>query len=234
MNTDSTFEKELASLIAKVSTVATGTGVDTCKSMQVAVDPILDWIGYIGQSRLTGTADHFIAGLHSLMLESVCAASVGLYRSCLLSQRGQIDVALSWLFFKDHPVEWQRVLRENEGYRLKKDVFAYLVDYHPNFRSRFGILLEAKARTEAEPYRVLSAHLHSIGLNTVPAVKKFSDIVWEEVASTDCVVIQAGVAEYIEDIFLSVFGSEWASLPSPIIERVSSRLDAEKSAKIFG
>lgn len=226
------FASQTQGLVEAISQRALSTGAHVAHEMTVAADPLLEWLGYLRISELTGNCDECLDGVRSLILEGVCGASAGLYRSCLLSLRGQIDLALTWLFFKDHRIEWERVVRENEGYRLKKDVLEYLKSYYPKFDRRFDILKAKRKRNFEDPYRVLSAHVHSVGSSTIPSLTDFSDIVSSEEVCLDCVKIQIDVSEYISDILFSCFASKWASLPPSIMSMMKQRVGEDKIANL--
>lgn len=167
------------------------------------------------------------------MLEAAASASAGLHRSSMFSMRAQIDVALSWLYFKDHPVEWEKVERENEGYKLKKDALDYLGTYFPSFNKKLSTLAKHAKRPMLDPYKVLSAHIHSTGVETVPKLNKFADVVSDETVAADLVKLQISVDEFISDVLFSVFGSGWASLPTEILGIVKGRVPAEQQPSLF-
>lgn len=222
-----------AEFLAKISARISSGGEETANKMIAAADPLLEWIGHLHTYEKTGFCDHFLDGIRSLILEAVCGASVGLYRSCILSMRGEIDLVMSWLYFKDHPMEWDRVLRENEGYMLKSDVIDYLRDYYPRFKSRYALLENSRTRTSADPYRPLSAHVHSIGSETIPSLKGLADMIGDSNLADQCVVIQSEVSEYISDVLMSAYAIKWASLPPPLVEQVKSRLSGEKYSELL-
>jgi hypothetical protein len=219
-------------LLTKIEDHIEKVGEATATSMQSAVELLLEWLGHLHAHERTGTGDEFLDGVRSLTLEAVGGASVGLYRSCILSMRGQIDALFSWLYFKDHRVELERVLRENEGYRLKRESFEYLADYYPRFSIRFDILKAARTRTSADPYKALSAHVHSMGYDTIPKLNSLADMIADHGTAAECVDVQKDVVEYLNDILLACFAGKWASLPDPIMAAAKARLTPEKIALI--
>lgn len=227
------FTEETAGLVLAISNRASTKGPEAASKMAAAADPLLEWVGHLHHSELTGVCDQGIDGVRSLILEAVCGASAGLYRSCILSLRGQIDLVLTWLYFKDHPKEWERVMRENEGYKLKKDVLEYLRYYYPVFEPVFGALKAKRFRAFEDPYRVLSAHVHSIGENTVPDLTSFADVVGSDDACEDCVRLQSDVTEYLGDVLISCFAPKWASLPPSLLDVAKGRLGSEKFASLI-
>jgi len=226
------YAHQSSELLAKIEGHIAKGGQKTASGMQAAVEPLLEWLGHLHAHERTGTGDEFLDGVRSLTLEAVGGASVGLYRSCILSMRGQIDALFSWLYFKDHRVELDRVFRENEGYRSKRESFEYLSDYYPRFSSRFDILKAARTRTSPDPYRALSAHVHSIGFDTIPQLSSLADMVGDDATAGQCVDVQKEVVEFMTDVLLSCFAAKWASLPDAIMDAAKARLSSEKLATL--
>lgn len=232
--TDTNYHQEAADLTARIQSMLADHGAAIAERMHAGAALTLEWTGYLATSKATGHCDHFLDGLRSLILEAVASAAAGLHRSAMFSMRAQIDVALSWLYFKDHPVEWEKVERENEGYKLKKDALEYLTSYFPSFNKRAAVLAKFSLREIKDPYRVLSAHIHSTGVETVPKLAKFSDVVSDKGVADDLVKLQSSVDELISDTFLAVFGAGWASLPNEIVGPAKSRLPADQHQVVFG
>ena len=233
MTLEINYSLQIRDLVRELSARLAITGESVAQEMHLASDELLEWIGYLHQSELTGQCDSLIDGLRSLILEAACGAAAGLYRSAIMSMRGQIDIALTWLYFKDHRIEWERVVRENKGYLLKSDVIDYLSDNYENFQKKFTILKNHKTRNIDDPYKILSAHIHSIGLFTVPDIGGFADIVGKEESCKECILLQREVTEFISDIMLSSYGAKWASLPTPIVENAKRRLPNEKYVSVL-
>src|SRR3989442_13118197 len=91
--------------------------------------------------------------------EAIACLALGLLRPWLASLRSQIDMLLAWLYFKDHPVEWQRVQDTGEGFKLKSDILKYLSETVEKYKTRFGLLRDCTTRTVEDPFRLLSAHM---------------------------------------------------------------------------
>ena len=192
-----------------------------------------EWIGYLHHNKLTGGCDHFLDGIRSLLMEGLICVASGVKRSSILSMRGQIDLSLSWLYYKDHSVEWDKVERENEGYKLKSEVFKYLEFYIPHFSKRMNGLTSNCARETVEPYKVLSSHIHSMGLNVIPSISSYADIL-DGSSRQQLYQLQADVCEYISDLFMSYFASDWAALPNGIVHYYKTRLGQQDFAKVIG
>jgi hypothetical protein len=199
-----------------------------------ASDNLFKWLNYLVESELTAQCDEFIDGLRASIVETVSCGAAGLLRPAIFAIRAQVDIVFSWLYFKDHPVEWARVERTGDGFVLKRECLDYLRQNVPSFEARFTKLLETKTRKEGDPYRLLSAHVHAQGLSVLPKHNKLRAIVGPLKSANELAPLQAEVTEYISDILLSCFGRKWASLPDAISEAARMRLGKEKVATVFG
>jgi hypothetical protein len=223
------FDALSQALVSRVN----GTGVDDAALMEEAAMPLLSWINHLYETELTGHCDEMIDGVRSLVLESVCGVTAGLLRMSILSLRGQVDLVFTWLYFKDHHIEWEKVIQKNEGFKLKKDVFDYLVEFYPSFKERFDILKSAKKRSHADPYKILSAHIHSTGMSAVPTLTSLADFVSDDNLAKDCIAMQEEVSEYLSDILVACFGSKWVAFPIAVSQDVKDRVAAGKLSAIF-
>lgn len=227
------FDLQLSSLISSVAHFGGTHGSDLAERLSVAASPLLEWLGYLTNSEMTGVCDELIDGLRSSIVESAGYLALGLVRPTLFAMRNQIDVSLSWLFFKDHRVEWDRLRTAGEGFFLKGGVIAYLEENYPRFRQKHGSLTSARTRKEIDPYKILSAHVHTQSPHTLQNYGDLSTLVCQTKQAEECIQLQDEVSEYIGDIFLSVFGTKWASLPNSIVLAGQTRLGTEKSALVF-
>lgn len=195
--------------------------------------PLLSWLSYIHTSELTGCGDEFIDGFRASIVETVFCVSSGLARLALFSMRSQIDICCSWLYFKDHPFEYAKVHKTSDGFMLKSAVFSYLEDYYPHFKSRFSKLENSSCRVEKDPYRLLSAHVHSQSQKTLPTATSFSSIVATPQTSVELITVQAGVTEFISDILFACFGPKWAGLPDDLVIPLKDRLSQADLSVVF-
>ena len=67
---------------------------------------LVHWLDYLSAFHRTGVADSLLEAARSSVREVAGLLSLGLARPALFSLRGQIDLLLAWLYFKDHGVEW--------------------------------------------------------------------------------------------------------------------------------
>ena len=57
-------------------------------------------------------------------------------------------MALGWLYFKDHKVEWDHLRDTGQGFQTKAQVLKYVEDHWPKFKTRFKLLEQQKTRGE--------------------------------------------------------------------------------------
>jgi hypothetical protein len=206
-------------------------GSGLCEAIEAAAKPILEWLTYLRTSQLTGTADVLLEGVQAAIIETAGCLSLGLVRSALFSIRAQIDMMFGWFFFKDHRVEWDHVQATGKGFKLKQDLIEYISNYIPKYKTRFGLLLQSKLRSEGEPYKLLSAHIHSQSAVCVPSIFSMDGITQPHHICAECVEIQKEVAEYLNDNLFSCYADRWVSLPQLIVDGTMRRLtEAQKEA----
>lgn len=228
------FKVQNKKLLKAIEKHVSDEGEVICSDSYESVVPFLRWLDYLNGSELTGQCDEFLESIRASIIESIACVSLGLVRPAIFSMRVQVDLVFSWLYFKDHPVEWQRVEGDGEGFMLKGAVLKYLELNVPAFSKRFSSLLAAKIRREGDPYRLLSAHVHSQIPSVMPKLDSLASVVRPIKTCKECVLLQAEVVEYVGDVLLAVFADKWASLPDSIVVEAQLRLGVEKSAKVFG
>lgn len=191
------------------------------------------WLEYLSMFHRTGVADSLIEAASSSIREVAGLLSLGLARPALFSLRGQIDLILAWLYFKDHAVEWSHVNETADGFKLKKELLQYLDQHVPKFAVRMGILRDTKTRRELDPYRLLSAHIHAQSDPVLPVIAELKDLVRSKNVCDECTQVAFEVAEYINDVFLVFFLSGWASLPVQIQNAMNARFQSPEQRKAF-
>ncbi len=146
----------------------------------------------------------------------------------------QIDLTISWLYFKDHPVEWELIQQTGENFKLKKELLQYLKDWHPKFGARIGTLNQIKRRKLGDPYRLLSAHMHGQNELSIPNVKSPTDAFATPEILAEVPLIQAECCEYLSDILWALFGDHRRALPQELIKDLDGRfLTRAQKAEFF-
>ena len=64
-----------------------------------------------------------LVGLQTAAVEVAGFIAVGFVRPAIFALRGQIDLAAGWLYDKDHPLEWEHVVKTGEGFLQKGEKF---------------------------------------------------------------------------------------------------------------
>ena len=210
-------------------------GVLLCSQLEKAAELQLLWTRHLLEHSKGVPADCLLAGCESAIREAAACLILGLVRPALNSLRVQIDLAMSWLYFKDHPIEWNRIQETGENFKLKKELTAYLRDWHPAFASRWGILIAIKERSVPDPYRLLSAHVHGQNALTLPTISVPADVIGTHAHQDDVVALQFECSEFITDLYWSVFADNWRSLPSSVMDTLSKRfVSSAQRTEFFG
>ena len=225
------FKDQTGKLANAISSRLAAKGEVLAKSTYESAALSLAWLEYLRTYEMTGHCDSHLDGWRAAIVETLGCIAMGLVRPGIFALRTQIDLALAWLYFKDHPVEWARVEERGEGFMLKSDVIAYLESFLSNYRGRYSALLSGKSRKEGEPYRLLSAHVHAQSSLVVPTVTGLLTMVQEIKRCQEAIQLQFEVSEYLSDVFLAFFGTKWSALPQAVLDNVAKRLgkDAHKA-----
>lgn len=224
--------KQIEELLVGVQKFSATQGVPIVEGVDENSRLFISWIPYLNNHK-TQTADELLDGAVSSLREVAACAALGLTRPALLAMRTEIDLIFGWLYFKDHPVEWEYVNLSSDGFKLKKEILDYLAKYYDSFGLRFGILKETKSRIEQDPYRLLSAHIHSQSLSTIPLVDNLADVVDPKGVGMEIAKISREVDEFISDILFAVFGGNWTQLPKPLVKSLEQRFKTTNQKKSF-
>lgn len=212
--------KELAN---QIDNYCVSDGEQTILLAQKAATHQLLWLDFLRQGESTNHADCLLDGALSAIRESAVCIAIGLVRPAMGAMRLQIDLALSWLYFRDHVREWERVQRIGEGFKLKTEALKYLSEHIDGFSHRIGILKAVKTRAMEDPYRILSAHIHGQAISTLPVVDTPLSILCSPPARTEAVEMLAATSEFISDIFWSVFADDKFAIPPGLEAGLTAR-----------
>lgn len=175
--------------------------------------PLLLWIDYLIKSEATGNGDELLLGLRASAIEIAACLAIGFVRPAIFSMRAEIDISLSWLYFKDHPVEWSKVVKTGDGFKLKREVVEYLDDHFDGYSARLALISKDPSRKNYDPYKLLSAFVHSQSPASLPKYLEINSVVWSGSKVDEAVKLQGLVVGYLCDVFLSVYYTKWNSLP---------------------
>ncbi len=216
-------KQQLSILAQGIQKNCDGDGAEHIARAEAAATPQVLWLSYIEEHQLTGTADCLVNGAYSAIRESAICIALGLVRPAVGAMRLQIDLALGWLYFRHHPVEWDRVQRSGDGFKLKSEILQYLKDNFHHFGHRFTLLEQRRTRDLEDPYRLLSAHMHAQSESTVPQIEEPSSLLAQGPERAEAISLLRECSEYINDLYWCVFSEKRYSLPSGLEELLHSR-----------
>lgn len=225
-------DKQVGDLLSGVHKFTSKEGLRVVTEVEMRSRLFLAWIPYLNNAK-TGTADDLLDGAVSSLREVAACSGLGLVRPALLAMRTQIDLILSWLYFKDHRVEWEYVNLTGDGFKLKKEILEYLMRYFSSFGRRFGILKGVIVRKEVDPYRLLSAHIHSQSSNTLPLVDDLKDVVGDISVINELPMLAHEVDEYLSDILFSVFSDGWTQISPSLTKSLDVRFKTKAQKQDF-
>lgn len=204
---------------------------ELCYEVENSYEPLLAWCSYFSSYHQADNELIIISSIYSSIRETAACLALGLKRMALLSMRTQVDLSLAWIFFKDHPVEWNHINQTGKDFRLKKDIFQYLSTYVDGFQKRIGLLNQIKSRRVADPYSLLSAHIHGQSELTLPLNYALSDVAVPIEDLQECAHIASDLTEFVSDVFLASNFWNFHSLPISIQTSLTQRFvsDAQQA-----
>jgi hypothetical protein len=222
---------QINNLAAQALMFSTTSGQKVVENYQTHSSLLLAWLAHLSNTQQTGTANALLEGACSAVREVAACLSLGMIRPALFSLRTQIDLVLGWIYFKDHPIEWNNVNTHGDGFILKREVIEYIYANFKGSRERFVVLREGATRKTDEPYRLLSAHVHAQSTPALPANVNLSDVVSNEKSCMECGRMAQEVSEYLSDILAALYAPNWMAIPQPIQKSVTDRLVKIKQGK---
>lgn len=229
----SQYKAQVDSLLAAISNHVAISGVELGVKHHNSLLVVLHWIDYLKGSELTGCCDEILDGIRATAVEASGCIALGLIRPAIFALRAQIDATVAWLYFKDHPKEWDFLIRTGDGFKSRSEIIEYLTKFIDKFGPRLSILSAHKKRKVDQPYRLLSAHIHGQSTLVIPTFQRLEAMVYPQKQCEEAVDLQVEVSEYVNDIFLAYFASKWPSLPDEIMNPAKSRIPSSKHAKLF-
>ncbi|MFP1778780.1 hypothetical protein ACLEEB_05540 [Lonsdalea quercina] len=220
-------------LLNKINKFSVG---DTCcfsNEINNSFHELTCWINYLDRNFKTGVADELLKAIASCMRECVAYISLGLVKPIIFNCRTIIDLSLAWFFFKDHKIEWKYLNENGDGYKLKKELLDYIQKINPSYNRRIGILNSITYRTVNDVYRLLSAHIHAQSTHVLPVIRDLDEIVSNEGVCKEVICLAYETSEYVTDIFMAIYTSEWHSLPDSIKKTMLARFKSEKQKEEF-
>lgn len=225
--------KQTSELAKAATSFSNANGEALSTAVESSSALLVYWLSYLATYHRTSVGDGLLEAVGSSIRETAGALSLGLVRPALFSLRGQVDLLLGWLYFKDHSVEWTYVNQTGDGFKLKKEVLQYLEQHGQRFAARFSTLKEIRTRKEADPYRLLSAHIHAQSDQVLPIVIDLTDLVRPIDHCRECADVAFEVSEFLNDVLLAVYLEQWASLPPAIQAALGARFKSANQRRDF-
>lgn len=220
--------KQAEAIRAAASGFSASFGGELVQHTSEASALVRSWIGYLQGATPSDSTRVLLDAARSSIVESAGCLSLGLVRPAVFSIRTELELVLSWLFYRDHPVEWRHIQRTGRSFRSRSATLKYLNDYGDRFKDRFSILLRSKERQLEDPYELLSIHVHSLIDSAMPDANNLESLVRDPDVCHECVKLQGDVTEYLSDVLASWHADNWPDLPSDIKENISRRLSESK------
>ena len=219
--------KEFADLV--ISRISVNSSyADKC---MVNIRPSLVWTAKQMEGGAPEPCELLLKGCYGAAVEAISLVSFGLVRPAVLSLRSHYELTLQYLFYKDHPVEWRNVKEFRSEPKLPGVNKKYLRDNFPKFEGRFKKLLNVKNRSTSDCYEVLSGIAHGTAINSISSATNPVDLVETEQVISQSVTVFHDVGEYLCDIYVSSFESNWLSLPELTRKLLATRF-GEKNPRI--
>src|SRR5271168_1533465 len=88
-----------------------------------------NWLKEINLTHTTIGSSVLIRGALSASIEVVSTAYLGMVRQSISSLRAYYELSLAWLYYKDHPIEWGRIVVGSDQTSLPGEIQKYLRNY---------------------------------------------------------------------------------------------------------
>lgn len=225
--------KQAEELLKCITATCESKSEEVLVSFETSSKLLLIWVSVLRKNYMTKTAGELLHAVSSSIREAAALASLGLVRPTLFALRAQADLLLSWIYFKDHAVEYRALCRTGDGFVLKKEALKYFSENFPGFGERIAVLNSVAQRRETDIYRLLSAHVHSQSPFVIAEVLDLKDIVRSDALVAECCALQRDISEYLSDILFSLGFLSEAALPASIKENLVSRLTTQGQRKII-
>lgn len=193
--------------------------------------PSLIWIAKHSNVKPPPTAGVLLTGSYGVAVEAVSLVALGLVRPAVLSLRAHYELSLQFLYYRDHPVEWENVKRFRHQPLLPSAVKKYLKDNFENFEARQKLLSDRKAREHNDCYEVLSGVAHGTAVNSISEALQPADLVESASTVSQSIGIFKSVGETLSDINLSCLVSNWLSVPEDIQKDLNQRFTGASAKK---
>ena len=162
-------------------------------------------------------------GAKVALLEAATAWAIGSNRGAASSLRAYIENTFAWLYYKDHPVEFQTILTKHADMMLPKSVQNYLKNIDGGFEKAYTLISRKGLRTSEYYYTDVSQFVHAH-----PSFALLSENIEELAVSVPrdkgFLSISTMTDEFISDNYVAFYRSSWDDMPKSVQQNTSHRL----------
>lgn len=187
-----------------------------------------EWIQREWLLAANNPARPLLLGSKVALLEAGAAWASGVNRGAASSLRAYIENAMSWLHYKDHPVEYRSVEARRNDLMLPKALQGYIKQHDLGFEKAYSELVKVSLRGKDDEYyySVVSQFVHAH-----PAFTALSDKIYELAVSSprDRAFLSLCVKadEFISDNYAAYYRASWDDAPPTVKVSVAGRLGAK-------
>jgi hypothetical protein len=182
-----------------------------------------DWIQREWPLSESVKAQSLLVGAKVALLEAATAWAIGSNCGAASSLRAYIENTFAWLYYKDHPVEFQTILTKHADMMLPKSVQNYIKNIDEGFEKAYNLISRKRVRTSEYYYTDVSQFVHAH-----PSFALRSENIEESAVSlprdSGFLTISAMTDEFISDNYLAFYRSSWDDAPKSVQQNTSKRI----------
>ena len=223
---------QLENLEKALSAHQAAVGEELVREIIPAVEDFAVWIANFRSVADSDIAQDLLRGAQAAALEVISYTFLGLGRAAITAIRLQIDMILGYSYFKDHPIEWEKVKQSGDGFMLFSAIQAYHREIDRNLGQRLTSIEQRSPYTLNKLYRILSAHVHGQSPFTLPNLGPLESTVLSVGLMETTVEMQKQTTDALTCYLVAVYAKQWPQLPKQFVTHVS-RLLTPRQRPIF-
>lgn len=229
-----TIQKETNDLVASVTQAVGAGGATRVSDLIEAQKLVYLWLDHYSSSQGAKAARELLDGTRAACIEAAAYQALGLGRAVVAGIRTQVDLLLSYTYFRDHPAEWKRLCETGEGFMLRGEIERYHRDFDPGFGARLGMLDSLGVEKLSDLYRIMSAHVHAQSNLTMPSASHLVEVVSPAPFLLTIPDLQRRVAAALSRYLVTIDARLWVDLPRSAVQGVADLFGkAEARQKFF-
>lgn len=193
----------------------------------------LIWSGHFFDTAADSHCKILLRGSYGAAVEAISLLALGLLRPSILSLRSHYELSLQFLFYKDHPVEWRNVSIFHTQPTLPAVNKNYLKNNFLSFEDRFKELGKKRVRKHEDCYDLLSGVAHGTALNSISQATKPLDLIEGIATLSQAEDVFLSVGEFLSDVHVSCFESNWLSLPPAVRSSIETRFAPNGASSVL-